>query len=353
MATKQKADVIQEGRDFFRRLIKEGPWAPVYILSGPEDFLVTEALDRLMRHVFPNGPDDFNFASFDAREASAADVSAACEMVPMFADRRVVRLRNFDAWKANDLATMHAYLEQPMESTLLIIDGDPPPATTKVGKAIRDASSIVHIRFESMNASDTANWVGRRGKSHHRLLIRRDLAAHIVENVGESLETLDRALERLSLYIGGGDDREPAVVTQEMIDEVIVDSRTRSIFDMTRALTQRDIETAVHIYRRMRLYGDSSIGAVSMIAREFRGILLAQEASREGRSDSQLASLLGCPPWSVKNFRQHARSFQRQELHHILEAITDTAAKLTSSRLDDELHVERLMLRICARPSRG
>ena len=346
MATKKKYS-SQDGRAFFMRLAKEGPWAPVYLLMGSERYLLNEAVDRLTKSVFPGTPDDFNYSLFDAREHSSADVIAACEMLPMMAEKRVVRLRNLDAWKAAELVNLAHYVERPSETTLLIMDATGLALQSDAAKRINKATSVAMMGFESMNPSDTANWVTRRGKTPYRLLIRRDLAAHIVENVGESLETLDRALERLMLFVGTRPEDEDTIITQEMVDEVIVDSRMRSVFELTDALSRKDLESAVRIYRRMRLHGDNPIGTVSMIAREFRGMLTVVEGAREGKDERSMATLVGGPPWALKKYRENARRFQRSELHDIHRMITQTAGELTSSRLKDDLHIERLFLRIC------
>lgn len=347
MATKKKY-TSQDGRAFFVRLAKEGAWAPVYLLMGSEHYLLSEAIERLTKTVFPGAPDDFNYSTFDAKEHSAADVIAACEMLPMFAEKRVVRLRNLQEWRVADLTGLAHYVERPSETTLLIMDSSTGlTLNSDAAKRIDKAPSIAKMGFESMNATDTAAWVTRRGKTHYRLLIRNDLAAHMVEYLGESLETLDRALERLMLFIGAAPDAGDTIVSQAMIDDVVVDSRMRSVFELTDALVRKDIDHATRIYRRMRLHGDSSVGTVAMIAREFRGILAVTEGGLQGADDRSMATLVGGPPWALKKHRENARRFQRRELHAIVQMIAQTAAELTSSRLSDDLHVERLFVRIC------
>lgn len=346
MATKQKFNA-EEGRSFFRRLAKDGPWAPIYLLMGSERYLVQEAIDRLIRAYFPEGPDDFNFSAFDAREVPATEVISACEMLPIFAEKRVVRLRNLDAWRAADLQVLAYYAESPSESTLLIMEASSFPKNSDASKRIHAAKSVVQTGFDGLNSKDTSAWVVRRGKTAYNLLIRNDLAAHIVDNVGDSLDALDRALEGLTVFVGAPKDGEGTIITQEHIDAVVVDARMRTVFELTDALVHRDLVRATKIYRRMRLHGDSSVGTVAMIAREFRGLLSAVEGQREGADERRVATLTGGPPWALKKHRENGRRFHPQELRSIVQAIAQTATELTSSRLKDDLHVERLILRIC------
>lgn len=344
MATKKQRST-EEGRTFFRRLIKEGPWAPVYLLMGSERFLIQEAMGRLVRSVFPDGPDDFNDARFDAREDSALDVVAACEIMPMFAARRIVRVRNVNTWKVDDLNHLARYIERPAETTLLILDAESLPKKSKAARAIHASSEVASISFDAMDTHETVQWAGRRSRKYH-LRMNRQTATQLVDHVGDSLEALDRALEKLMLFTGATKDA-PANVTIDTLDEVIVDARMRSVFELTDALGTRDLERSIRTYRRMRLYGDSPIGAVSMIAREFRGLLIARAGKANQASDGEIAKLIGSPPWVVKKYVQRARAFSNEELQSIIKRATRTAAALTSSRLDDDLHVERLILEVC------
>jgi len=344
MATKKQLST-QEGREFFRRLVQEGPWAPVYLLMGSERFLIQEAVDRLVRSVFPDGPDDFNDARFDAHEDSAADVVAACETLPMFADRRVVRVRNVSMWKAHDLNALAAYIERPAETTLLILDADNIPRKSGAARTILDSKNVASIRLDAMDTAETVQWAGRRAKRYH-IKLQRHTAALLVDHVGDSLEALDRALEKLMLFSGANAEN-PVLITEEILDEVVVDARMRSVFELTDALGSRDLARSIRTYRRMRLHGDSPIGAVSMIAREFRGMLTSQLGAQRRASDAEIAKLVGSPPWAVKKYAQRARAFTLDELRSIVMHTTQVATELTSSRLDDDLHVERLILEIC------
>lgn len=350
MATKKQLST-QEGREFFKRLVKEGPWAPVYLLMGSERFLIQEATDRLVRSAFPKGPDDFNDARFDAHEDPASDVVAACETLPMFADRRIVRVRNVSMWKAQDLKTLANYIERPAGTTLLILDADSLPKKSGAARAIHASKNVASIQFDAMDTLETVKWAARRGKRYH-VQLNRQIASLLVDHVGDSLEALDRALEKLMLFTGA-DREKPVVLTEAILDEVVVDARMRSVFELTDALSTRDLARSIRTYRRMRLHGDNPIGVVSMIAREFRGMLTAQIGAQRRASDAEIAKLLGTPPWAIKKYAQRARAFTLDELRSIVKHTTQVATELTSSRLDNDLHVERLILEICTPRTRA
>lgn len=344
MATRR--NTIQEGRAFFKRLHKDGPWAPIFILSGAERFLILEAVERLIRAASGDEPNDFNFDTFDAREVGAADVIGACEMVPMLAERRVVRLRNLDHWKSGDLDALASYAANPLRSTLLVAEAGSLDKRLKAVKALANSPDVVIMTFDGLDTRSTIEWAGRTGLKR-KLRLSRQAAELLVESVGESLEQIDRALERIALYINAEKAEEPVKVGVEVIDEIVADTRIRSVFELTDALLERRLGAAIRMLRRMVAHGDSPIGTIALLARQYRAALLVKEGDENGLDDRALGRRAGCPPFAVKKYRQAARHYSYQELVEILQQITDTDALLKSSRLDDKLHVERLFISIC------
>lgn len=349
MATRR--NTIQEGRAFFKRLHKEGPWAPIFILSGSERFLVLEAVERLIRSVSGEETDDFNFDTFDAREVAAADVIGACEMVPMFAERRVVRLRNLDHWKSGDLDALASYAANPLHSTLLVAEAGTLDKRLKAVKALTKCPEVVLMTFDGLDTRSTVEWAGRTGLKR-KLRLSRQAAELLVESIGESLEQIDRALERIALYVNADKAEQAVKVGVDVIDEIVADTRIRSVFELTDALLERRLGPAIRMLRRMVAHGESPIGTIALLARQYRCVLLVKEGAESGADDRTLASRAGCPPFAVKKYRQAARQYSYHQLIELLQQITDTDALLKSSRLDDKLHVERLFISICRTSTR-
>lgn len=346
MAYKKKEWSTEDARNFFRKLVKSGPWAPVYLLMGSEHFLLADAVSRLLQASFPEGPDDFNYNEYDAREDKATDVISACETLPMFADKRVVRVRNVDTWKVEDLNKVAEYVEHPATTTLLILEAESLPKRSGAAKKIHAAKQVAKMGFEPMDSAEVIQWIEKRQSRKYFLRISRAVATDMVEFMGESLEPIDHALEKLMLFTGATRES-PQTIHKKTLDDVIVDARMRSVFELTDALTQRDCALSIQTYRNMILHGGSPLGSISMIAREFRGMLLSANGTQRGIAEADIAKLIGAPPWTVKKYLQKSRRFSELELQEIIKSTTATASKLTSSRLHDDLHMEQLIVQIC------
>lgn len=347
MATKRKADVVAEGRAFFKRVASDGAYAPVFAVHGEERYLVDEAVARLVRTVFPEGRDDFNLDVFHGGDAKGLDIASACDQLPMFAARRVVVVRAGEQLKAGDWEPIAAYTQRPSPSTLLILEATKFDRRSKAAKTALGAADVEQVEFPLLGERDARPWVARRASSRG-LQLANDVAAYLVDALGPSLQQLDLALERIDLYVGPSTDGAPRRVTVGVASDVVPDTRVRSVFELADHLAARNVGASVGCFHRMLEQGDSPIGALSMIARQFRQLLLMHDGQRLGLSERELARHVGCPPFRLRDTAAAARRFTPGRLQRILGEILETDRLLKSSRLPDALHVERLLVAICA-----
>jgi DNA polymerase-3 subunit delta len=312
----------------------------VFVLYGAERFLVNEAVRRITSAVFPDGRDDFNFAAFHGSECSGGEVAGASSQVPMFASQRMVVLKGAGQMKASELEALASYAEDPADFTVLVIEAVKLDARQKAVKRLLKASTA--IEFATLYERDATQWVERQAR-RRGLSLGRDGAGYLVDALGTALGPLDMALERVQIYTG--DSEAP---TLEDIKAVVPDTRVRSVFELTDHLSERGFAEAAACFHRMLEQGESPIGSLAMIARQFRQLLLAKDGASQGMRDRDLAKHVGCPPFRVGAISRAARGFTEPRLRSILRAVAETDLALKSSRLPRETLVERLFMRICS-----
>src|ERR1043166_2001842 len=105
--------------------LKQGQIEPFYFLYGTEAYL----RDRAARAITEAALQatllgEFNDSSFNLFSDDVRDAIAAAEQLPMMSERRVVRLRNFARLREADEDLLLAYLDRPVETTVMIFVGD-------------------------------------------------------------------------------------------------------------------------------------------------------------------------------------------------------------------------------------
>jgi DNA polymerase-3 subunit delta len=342
--TSGSSESLSKGREFFRTLAREGPGAPVYVLGGEETFLVDEALERIETRMFPGGRDDFNFAAFQGAEVKGADVVAAADLLPMFAPRRLVLLRNADKMPAAEWKPVAEYAQRPNPATVLVIELTKPDERVKAVKELLAAPSVEVILFPHLSDAELLPWIVRRAQQRG-LVLGQDVPEYLLDSVGSSLQQLALAIEKIDLFVGPGEA--PRQVTEPVARTVVADGRSRNIFELVEHIASRRVDTALDCFERLLLDGESPVAVTGMIASQFRQLLMIRNGLNEGISGRELAAWANVPPFRVDALSRLVRQFQEDDLIAILERIMRTDHALKSSRLRDSTLVEALILRIC------
>jgi DNA polymerase III subunit delta len=109
--------------DAFSRLVKSGEIPPAVYLYGEEDVLKDEAVRALLDRLLDPGLRDFNVDQRSAGQLDPESVETLCNTLPMMAERRVVIIREVEAWnkRARGKAALLRYLEKPAPETVVVL----------------------------------------------------------------------------------------------------------------------------------------------------------------------------------------------------------------------------------------
>lgn len=140
--------------DQLRRQLAKAPPSGSYYVHGSQPVLRDEAVAMLLDAALDPAMRDFNLDILSAQQIDPDALEAACATLPMMAERRVVVLRDVEAWKRKTKAKQPAvaYLERPAAETVLVmVQG----ATTHLTPSWRSGA----------RRSTAATWRGRRSTS--------------------------------------------------------------------------------------------------------------------------------------------------------------------------------------------
>ena len=84
--------------DAFSKLVKSGEIPSAVYLYGEEDVLKDEAVRAILDRLVEPGLRDFNVDQRGAGQLDPEAVEILCNTLPMMADRRVVIIREVEAW---------------------------------------------------------------------------------------------------------------------------------------------------------------------------------------------------------------------------------------------------------------
>lgn len=315
---------------------ERGP-AAVTALVATEALLVQDALAAL--RAAARGPlPELNEQTVElGGEQGVMPLLEAARTVPMMAPRRFVHGRGLERIAAKEAQALIDYVQDPVPSTVLVLTGNKLDGRSKLAQALRRAGVLQLL--EGPRPHELPRWIGARAQAAHAR-IEPAAAARLAELVGPDLGVLVSSLEKLALHAGAG-----RAIGVANVDAVVAHTRDASVFALTAAMGRRDWAVATTCLRQLLSGGEAPLLLLNMMVRQLR-LLLATRQSRS--SGHALAGELGVRPFVVDELVRHARNFTEAELLHALQAAQSCDVALKSSRVPAALHLERLLLVLCA-----
>ena len=191
--------------DAFSRQIKSGDIPPAIYLYGDEDLLKDEAVRAILDAVVDSGLREFNY---DIRSASQLDpehVEALCTTLPMMANRRLVVIRDVEAWnkRARAKAAVLHYLARPAAETVLILVHGASRKEGERSEADADLARLTcAVEVGRYTPKMAEKWVVKRAEERG-LRLEPDAVSHLVRAVDAELGAARSELDKLA-GLGGG-----------------------------------------------------------------------------------------------------------------------------------------------------
>jgi DNA polymerase-3 subunit delta len=261
--------------DAFLDTVRRGEIPGAIYLHGPEDVRKDEAIAEIVDRAIDPSLRDFNL---DRRSATTLDPEAAetiCNTLPLMAERRVVIIRDVEAWnkRAKAKATVLAYLERPaLDTVLILVQG---AGAEEVDPEL--AAKTVAVAALPLGPADAKRWVLEQAK-RLQLPLEEAAAEHMVKVADSHLGILRSELDKLA---GLATDRP---LTLEAVAEHLGIRHGETQFDWRDAVLRGDAGPAVAMLPNLLAQtGISGVGLVSLLGTAVAGIGLARVYYDEGK----------------------------------------------------------------------
>lgn len=324
-----------------KKVISKGQFAPVYILHGEEEFFIRDAL-LLLKSAFLKGSDpSTSLTEFDGTEVTGAAVFNELRTTPLFgaAGRRMVIVENADDFIGKHKNLLEKYLEAHTSySCLVLICKKLDKRTTLAAKVNRIGGEI---ECKRLNESHLSPWVSLRAR-HYGKAITPQAVQFLTEAIGSRPGLLDKHLEKLSIYL----DKRPTI-QEDDVENLVSVNRTRTIFELTEAMAQKNTERALKVLNQLLVAGEDSIRIISMLAWQIKRLWQAKQILNKGGKSETVASELRIHPYFLRDFIKQTEHFTETSLQKKYENILLADFQSKTSAMDGQLLLECLVYKLC------
>ncbi|MCX8118985.1 MAG: DNA polymerase III subunit delta [Desulfobacterota bacterium] len=333
---------------------------PVYFLYGPETFLIEEESRRLLERTLQPKQRGFNLHYFNGEEDHAREILLAARTLPMFSSHRFILVRRADELGQEDIESLLPYIEDPSPSTRLVMSGQALGRWKPYLKQLERHGKV--IEFPRLKGIGLISWVrkrmGEKGKS-----LSEEGARFLIEVVGDHLQDLDNALERLFLSVG-----EKREVELADVEEMKAEVRVSTIYDLTEAIGEQNITRALSIldraiemkaipFRReepaLKRMDDPAPLLLDWMARHFWSLFRAKAMEMDQKGPEAIAEALNLKPWAVRKLLEQGRRFSIASLREALLRCHQADLAIKGGKGEKSLLLEKLVIDLClSRPEK-
>jgi len=300
---------------------------PVYVLHSEHPILIERALGAIRDAAIEPATRGFNYDVVEGKP-SGAKIAALAQTLPMMAKYRMVVVRDLGLMPADDAEPLLAYFAKPNPSTVIVA------MTTKLDKRLKTFATAskkgwLHV-LEAPR--QLVPWVRNEAKER-KVDIDGAAITRLVDTVGSDLSRLALSVEQLGLYAGNRQ------VTSDDVDELIADTRERSVFELTDAIGAADRPRALAAVASLCDQRESAVGVVVMLARHIRQLSLVHVMKADNIPRGAWGSRIGVPPFVVDKLANQARFYSPRALANATQRLANADRALKGDiTLDSRTH---------------
>jgi len=325
--------------DEFIKSIEKGDIRPLYYLYGEESYLIEKGVKQLLSRLVSADLRDFNLNVYYGNECTGEDVVAAAQTLPMFAEWRVVQVKNSDKLSVAALETLAAYVQDPSPSTCLILQGEKIDQRKKFFVEMKKRGELVEFKrlYENQLLPFIRSEAAEQGKKFQPAA-----AELLICLSGNNLQDLVSQIEKIILYAGSRD-----IIELDDVKAVVSDTRVDSVFELANSLGEKNLDKALRNLHALMYDGEAPLLILAMLTRHFRQLWKVRELVERKVPSQEIGKAAGVHPYFLQGIVRQCKNYRVAELREVFERFFTLDFALKSGSTKPGLLLERLVIDIC------
>ena len=328
----------------FYQALGKGEIAPVYLFTGPEQYVKAEALQKLRETLLPVGLEVLNETVLEG--ATAQQIADAAETLPVMCERRLVVVRDWapllSGKSKNEEAEvdwMLKWLQTPAPgSALVFYMRESADGKKKLTGFLKKKAAVVD--FQLLPDAELLKWCQREAKAQGKK-IGRPAVNTLTFMAGRELIRLKGELGKLSAYVG-----ERAEITEEDVRAIVPPSLEYNIFELMEHLLAGDMLKAQQTVNSLMQGGQNAMGILAMLIRQLRQLSHMKCALDAGETAQSVQEALKMHPYAARQTARQCARLSSDWLTALYEAGVETDFSVKSGRMRDQDALNAMLFKI-------
>jgi DNA polymerase-3 subunit delta len=342
--------------------IKNGKVDPLYLFSGPEDYLKEELLSEILRVLNKEGR-SFDLERKDGIRLSLAELLESVEQQTIFTAGKIFWISNPPYLTASlqkaastkegrkegrsrlsekEEKELLAIFEKKDLDYLLIFTVEKADRRKKIVKALEKAGALVE--FPSLKGVSLSRWIKNELLLQEKQ-VEEDALIELVERAGDDLRFLKGELEKIITYM----DKEKTV-TRSLVRFLVPESKEDTIFNLVEAVGRKNVQESFFLLAKMRRQNEHPLKILALIIRQFRLLYQIYPMQQRKLSQREMASALKVQPFVIGGLLKQVEKYNETALSKVFLLLKETDQEIKTGKREGDEALEQLILKLCLSP---
>lgn len=330
--------------EFYQQL-NAGQVAPVYLFTGPEEYVKREALAALKDKLLPPGLETLNDTTLEG--VTAQQITDAAETMPMMCERRVVTVRDWAPLlpaksrnEDDEVAWMTKWLDSPPDSCALVFYmRQEPDGRKKMSGLLKKKAKAVS--FDLLSDAELSRWCAKYLEKNGKRISTQAMNT-LTYMAGRELTRLSGELDKLAAYVGG----ERAEIGEADVRAIVSPSLEYNVFELLNELLSGNVGAGQQIVDSLLVGGQNPVGILAMLTRQVRQLAHMKCALDAGDTVSSVQETLKMHPYAAKQTARQCARLSATWLTRLYSQCVESDYAVKSGQLRDREALAAMVLQI-------
>lgn len=324
--------------------LKKDKLKPVYLIYGEEKYILDKFKNDFINKFIDESVNDFNFNILDDKENFEITLNNQIKTPPIMGDKRfiVVRTEEFLTKKSDkEELLIKLFDDFPQSTILVILVYGKVDKRLKLYKKVKQIAEVIETSAPRYNNLD--DWIKNEFKKRNKI-VDRSTVKFLEYMFNNNLETLEREIEKITLYTGESSEK----ISLDSIKKIISKDRLleeKEVFNLTDAIMDKKKGQALKILNHMIAQGAIPLQILGTIIWQVKLLMSVKELKLEGKDPKIIARELKVHHFPVNKCYQKSDYYTDSELELMIERLLEANLDIVYGRYEPLMALEMAIVR--------
>lgn len=298
----------------------------LYLFYGNNKSIINDKINNIINKY---NIVDNNIIKYDL-EDNLDNIIEEASMISLFGDTKLI-LINATFKEDIDVDKLEEYLKHYNNNTYIVfMSNDKVDTRRKLYKLIDKYGSIEEVNSDN-------NYI----RSYIKEYIKDYMIDinYFLSKVSDNLDNIKNELDKLMLY-----KMEDKNITNKDIDDLVIPNIEEDIFALTDSVITNNIDKSITLYNKFMDKNYEPIYIIGLLGNQFTLLYQVKKLYNMGKSNNDIASILGVHPYRVKLAIQNSYYYTEEDLIKYIYKLGNLDKDIKTGNIDKTLGLELFLI---------